>query len=62
MTDGLIARVKMSGAGVEGIGASEGPTLSQLVESKLEELRQIDGVTSAKMYARKLKEHLSIRA
>ena len=59
MTDGLIARVKMSGAGVEGIGASEGPTLSQLVESKLEELRQIDGVTSAKMYARKLKEPLN---
>ena len=45
---------------VGGSVASEGPTMRcQLVETKLEELRMVDGVTSALQYWRKARQPLN---
>lgn len=49
----------MSVADEAGSVASEGLTLSELVERRLEGLRKVDGVSSAKAYARQRREPLN---
>ena len=51
--------MEMSDEDVGGSVASEGPTMRQLVETKLEELRMVDGVTSALQYWRKSRQPLN---
>ena len=41
---------------VGGSVASEGPTMRQLVETKLDELRMVDGVTNALQYWHKARQ------